>query len=41
VPTDPDAAFAAVLRPWVALGHSGANRVTATAAKAWLAAKHL
>lgn len=36
-PTDPDATFAAVLRPWVAARHSGTNRTVATAAKAWLA----
>lgn len=35
-PGDPDAAFAAVLRPWVAARHSGTNKVVATAAKAWL-----
>lgn len=40
-PTDPDATFAAVLRPWVAARHSGTNRNVATAAKAWLAGKGL
>jgi hypothetical protein len=38
-PADVDATFAAVLRPWVALRHSGVNKVAATAAKAWLSEK--
>lgn len=36
-PADVDATFAAVLRPWVALRHSGVNAVAAKAAKVWLA----
>lgn len=39
--TNADETFAAVLRPWVATRHSGANKVAAKAAKIWLAAKGL
>jgi hypothetical protein len=38
---DPDAAFAVVLRHWVAERHYGENRTVQAAARVWLAAHHL
>jgi hypothetical protein len=35
-PADPDATFAAALRPWLPLRHTGRNAVVAAAAKVWL-----
>lgn len=42
-PADPDAAFAALLHPWVEKRHTviNSNKAVAAAAKAWLAAKGL
>lgn len=40
-PSDPDAAFAAILRPWVTERHVAGNHHVALAAEAWLAAKGL